>query len=118
MRLLNIFAALSGFIALVALVYSSHGLRETPVGDLATAIDRMRLAGFIQLGAAITGLALANRIGRLNLIGGALILAGAAIFAFTLYGISILGTSATFAPVGGITLLMGWAVLVFAKPGS
>lgn len=118
MRLLNIFAALSGLVALVALIYASHGLRETPVGDLATAIERMKLAGLIQLGAAIAGLALANRGGRLNLIGGALILAGAAIFAFTLYGVSILGAPAMLAPIGGITLLIGWGVLAFAKPDS
>ena len=48
----------------------------------------------------------------------ALILAGAAIFAGTLYGISMLDTPAALAPVGGITLLAGWIVLAFAKPGK
>ena len=118
MRLLNIFAAMSGFLALLALIYASHGLREVPSGDLATAIERIKLAAFIQLGAAAAALAIANRTGRLNLIAGALILAGAAIFAGTLYGISILGTPAALAPVGGVTLLVGWLVLAFAKPAK
>jgi uncharacterized membrane protein YgdD (TMEM256/DUF423 family) len=116
MRVLNIGAALSGLIALAALIYAAHALRVAPDEDLANAVERIKLAAFIQLGAAAAGLAIANRTGRLNMIGGALILAGAAIFAFTLYGVSMFGTPAALAPVGGITLLIGWAVLLFAKP--
>lgn len=118
MRLLNIFAAVSGIVALAALIYAAHGLREVPSGDLATAIERIKLAAFIQLAAAAAALAIANRSGKLNLIAGALILAGAAIFAGTLYGVSILGTPAALAPVGGITLLAGWLALAFANPGK
>jgi len=118
MRLLNIFAAISGLIALAALIYAAHGLREVPSGDLATAVERINLAAFIQLSAAAAALAIANRSGRLNLIAGALILAGAAIFSGTLYGISMFGTPAALAPVGGVTLLIGWLVLAFAKPGK
>ncbi|MGD9814597.1 MAG: DUF423 domain-containing protein [Hyphomonadaceae bacterium] len=118
MRLLNVFAALSGLVALAALIYSAHGLTQSPSSDLATAVERIKLAAFIQLGAAAAGLAIANRTGRLNLLAGALILAGAALFALTLYGVAILGTPAAPAPVGGMLLLLGWLVLAFAKPGN
>lgn len=118
MRLLNVFAALSGLAALAALIYAAHGLTQSPSSDLVTASERIKLAAFIQIGAAAAGLAIANRTGRLNLIAGVLILAGAAIFSFTLYGVAILGTPAMLAPVGGITLLVGWLALAFAKPGN
>jgi uncharacterized membrane protein YgdD (TMEM256/DUF423 family) len=116
MRLLNVFAALSGLIALAALIYAAHAL-NTAAPDAATAVERIKLAAFIQMGAAAAGLAISNRSGRLNLIAGALILAGAAIFAGTLYAVSVLHTPAALAPVGGVTLLAGWALLIFAKPG-
>jgi len=116
MRLLNICAALSGLVALTALIDAAHGFRAGHDQVLTLAIHRMQIAGFIHLGAAAAGLAIANRTGRVNQIGGALILAGAAIFSFTLYGVSLLGTPAALAPVGGIALLIGWALLVFAKP--
>lgn len=113
MRLLNIFAALSGVLALVMLVLAAHALQPTPE-DLA----RIQLGAFIQLGAAAAGLAIANRNGRLNLIAGVMILFGAAVFAGTLYTLAITHSRAIvmLAPVGGITLILGWLVLAFAKP--
>lgn len=113
MRLLNIFAALSGVLALVMLVLAAHALQPAPED-----LDRIHLAAFIQLGAAAAGLAIANRSGRLNLVAGAMILLGAAIFAGTLYTLAITHsrTIVMLAPVGGITLILGWLVLAFAKP--
>lgn len=115
MRLLNVFAALSGLLALAMLVLAAHALQPAPED-----LERIHLAAFLQLGAAASGLAIANRSGRLNLIAGVLILAGAAVFAGTLYTIAITHSRALvmLAPVGGITLLLGWVALVFAKPGA
>ncbi len=115
MRLLNIFAALSGVLALVMLVLAAHALQPAPED-----LDRIQLAAYLQLGAAAAGLAIANRSGRLNLIAGVLILAGAAIFAGTLYTLAITHSRALvmLAPVGGITLILGWVTLAFAKPGA
>ncbi len=115
MRLLNVFAALSGLLALSMLVLAAHALQPAPED-----LERIKLAAFLQLGAAASGLAIANRSGRLNLIAGVLILTGAAVFAGTLYAIAITHSHALvmLAPVGGITLLLGWVVLVFAKPGA
>jgi uncharacterized membrane protein YgdD (TMEM256/DUF423 family) len=115
MRLLNVFAAVSGLVALVMLVLASHALQPA-----AEDLDRLQLAAFVQLGAAAAGLALANRNGVLNLVAGIMILAGAAVFSGTLYTLAITHSRALImlAPVGGITLILGWVVLVFAKPGA
>lgn len=115
MRLLNVFAALFGVVALVMLVLAAHALQPAPED-----LDRIQLAAFIQLGAAAAGLALANRSGVLNLVAGIMILAGAAIFGGILYTLAITHSRALImlAPVGGITLILGWVVLVFAKPSA
>ena len=115
MRLLNILAALSGVLALIMLVLAAHALQPSPED-----LERIKLAAYLQLGAAAAGLAIANRSGRLNLIAGFLILAGAAIFAGTLYTLAITHSQALImlAPVGGITLILGWVTLVFTKPGA
>lgn len=113
MRLLNVFAALSGALALIMLVLVSHALQlDGPDAD------RMQLGAFIQLFAACAALAIANRSGKLNLIAGAMILAGAAIFAGVLYTLSLthMRAVAMLAPVGGITLILGWIVLAFTRP--
>ena len=80
MRLLNIFAALSGVLALGVLVLAAHALQPTPED-----LERIKLAAYLQLGAAGAGLAIANRSGRLNLIAGAMILLGAAIIIWSLH---------------------------------
>jgi uncharacterized membrane protein YgdD (TMEM256/DUF423 family) len=115
MRLLNIFAALSGVLALVMLVLAAHALQPAPQD-----LERIKLAAYLQLAAAAAGLAIANRSGRLNLIAGLLILAGAAIFAGTLYTLAITHSRALIllAPVGGLTLILGWVTLAFTKPGA
>ena len=95
------------------LVYAAHGLTQAEQVD----IERIKLAAFIQMGAAAAALAISNRSGRINLIAGALIVGGAAIFSVTLYTFALGVRGITFlAPIGGITLLLGWAALLFAKP--
>ncbi|HYD88637.1 MAG TPA: DUF423 domain-containing protein [Vitreimonas sp.] len=113
MRLLNVFAALSGAFALIMLVLVAHALQLA--GPDA---DRMQLAAFIQLTAAAAALAVAQRSGKLNLIAGAMILAGAAIFSSALYALSLTQARsfAMLAPIGGMTLIAGWIALAFARP--
>lgn len=115
MRSVNIAAALSGLLALGMLVAAAHPLRDAlqPVD-----LERVKLAAFVQMGAACAGLALANRSGLLNATAAAMILGGAAFFAGVLYAISLTGSHAfaMLAPIGGATLILGWLVLVFAKP--
>jgi len=113
MRLLNVFAALSGALALIMLVLVAHALQLAPPDA-----DRIELAAFIQLTAAAATLAIANRDGKLNLIAGAMILAGAAVFAGTLYTLALTHTRSVvmLAPLGGITLIAGWIALAFTTP--
>lgn len=115
MRILNIFAALSGALALVMLALTAHALDLAPPDA-----ERVHLGGFIQLGAAAAALAVANRSGRLNLVAGAMILAGAALFAGALYALALTHARAfaMLAPVGGATLILGWLVLALAKSGK
>ena len=112
MRLLNIFAALTGACAFVALAYHAHsGAGET---------DPIIFAALAQLSAAAANLAIANRVGRLNLIGGAVLLAGANIFAGVIQLTAFVGEHPfhALAPVGGSLTILGWLVLAFAKPSS
>jgi len=113
MRLLNIFAALSGALALIMLVLVAHVLALEPADA-----DRLRLGASMQLFAAAAGLAIANRAGRLNLVAGAMILGGAALFAGALYALALMHAGAVLAPIGGVTLIAGWIILAFAKPGT
>ncbi|GAM97602.1 hypothetical protein U91I_01229 [alpha proteobacterium U9-1i] len=115
MRAINIGAAANGVVALAMLVLAAHALRDNLSPE---ALTRIQLGAFLQMFAACAGLALANRSGALNLIGAALILSGAAVFAATLYAISLTGNSglAMAAPIGGIAMIAGWGVIAFAKP--
>jgi len=115
MRILNIFAALSGACGLIMLVLVAHALALEPVDS-----ERVRTAAYLQLFAAAAGLAIANRAARLNFIAGAAILCGSALFALALYMLAIVHSPGLImlAPVGGITMIAGWFLLAFAKPGA
>ncbi len=112
MRVLNIASALSGALALVMLAFAHHALADDPDGGI------VLVGAIAQLAAAGAGLAIANRSGRLNLIAGALIVGGAALFAQAIYlGAFHLYTLHILAPVGGAAMIAGWIMLAFTKPG-
>lgn len=115
MRWINIGAALSGLIALAMLVLAAHALQPAPED-----LERIKMAAYLQLFNAAAGLALANRSGRLNVIAAALMLGGAALFAVALHTLAIAHSNAIvmIAPVGGISMMIGWALAIFAKPGA
>lgn len=117
MRAINIFAGLTGVVALVMLVLASHALRATLAPE---DLERIRMAAYLQLFSACAGLALANRSGKLNAIGAFLILGGASVFALALYTLAVAGSAALImaAPVGGISMIAGWAIVAFAKPSA
>lgn len=116
MRLINVLAALSGALALIMLTIAAHALPGAAAADL----ERIHLGGFIQLASAAAGLALANRDGRLNALAAAMILVGAALFSGTLYALALTHARgiAILAPVGGVTLILGWIALAFTKPAA
>lgn len=112
MHRLNICAALMGALALGALA----GRHLRPDID----VDTLMLAAIAQLSAATAGLAIANRGARLNAIAGAIILAGAFIFGGEIYFAAFTGNHnfIMLAPVGGTSMIVGWILLAFAKPGE
>lgn len=111
MRWLNIFAALSGAAALIALASERHLNADADLNTL-------MMAGIAQLSAAAAGLAIANRASRLNAIAGGLILTGAAIFAGQIYFGAFTGNHAFImvTPIGGALMILGWVALAFARP--
>lgn len=113
MRWINIFAALSGVVALTMLA-ASHHLRSNP--DFSFVL----IAALAQLSAAAACLAISNRSGRLNLVAGALMLIGAGLFAGEIYWSSFDDNHPfhMLAPVGGSLLMLGWIVLAFTKPSA
>lgn len=115
MRAINVFAGLTGVVALVMLVLAAHALRATLTPE---DLERLRTAAYLQLFSACAGLALANRSGKLNAIGAFLILGGSTLFALALYTLAIAGSAALImiAPIGGISMIAGWAVVALAKP--
>lgn len=115
MRWINVVAAATGLVALVMLVLADHALQPAPED-----LERIRMAAYLQLFSACAGLAIANRAGRMNLIAGALMLTGSTLFAAALYTLAIAHSHAILmiAPVGGISMIIGWALLIFAKPGA
>lgn len=111
MRLVNMFSALTGASALIALAALRHSAPDADYSAILT-------AGLMQLSAAAAGLAVAGRTGRLNLIAAATLLIGANIFGAVIY------LNATYpahpfhalAPVGGGLSILSWILLAFAPP--
>jgi uncharacterized membrane protein YgdD (TMEM256/DUF423 family) len=110
MRLVNIFSALTGALALIMLAVLRHG---SNVGDYSAVLT----GGVTQLSAAAAGLAIAGRSGRLNLIAAAMILIGANIFAGVIYtsALNPAHPFRAFAPIGGGLQILGWLTLAFAS---
>ena len=79
LRLIHICAALTGAYAFIALA----GARHAPGAN--ADFSALIMAALAQISAASAGLAIAQRSGSLNVIGAALILAGANIFASVIY---------------------------------
>jgi uncharacterized membrane protein YgdD (TMEM256/DUF423 family) len=112
MRIVHILSALTGAAAFILLAASHHG-----GNDNANAI----LAALAQVSAATAGLAMArHRLSRLSAAAAYTLLAGANLFAASLYaGIYFAETPfGLLAPLGGGALIIGWLLLAFAQPAS
>lgn len=109
MRVINLLAGLTGAYCFIMLAGAHH--------SGADAGNTLILAALAQIGAAAAGLAVAQRTSRLALIGAAILLAGANLFATVLYLNALVGAHPLhmLAPIGGTLLIAGWAVLAFAK---
>lgn len=116
MRILIIFAALTGLVAVALGAFGAHGLE----GRLSEkAADWWETATFYALPHAIAALAIAlsGQI-KLALAGWAFVI-GATIFAGSLYAMTLLSLAGAAAPwlgaitpVGGLSMLTGWGLIV------
>lgn len=111
---LTVFAAILGFTGVALGAFGAHGLESRLTAD---GKDWWDTATFYLLIHAVAALAagFSGRIG-LTAAGGWAFLIGAAIFAGTLYAMA-LGAPRWFGaitPIGGVTLLIGWALVGIA----
>jgi len=115
MRILNIVGALNGACALIVLAAAMHLGRASISEHM---FGAMQMAGYLQLGGGAACLALANRNDRVSLVAGAMIGAGAAIFAAAIDLGAVTNNQALLfgAPVGGLLMIFGWLGVAFATP--
>ena len=73
--------------------------------------ERLALAAVFTFGHGLALVAIAARASRLATIARAAFVAGIALFCGTLVGAALLDWPSTFAPWGGIALMLGWAIL-------
>lgn len=102
MTRITIFAALSAALGVAAGAYGAHGAD-------AQAAEWLSTGSLYQMVHAVAAIALASRHPRIA----TLLLAGAAVFALTLYAMALgaphwLGA---VTPIGGVMMIAGWLVL-------
>ena len=105
-RTLWLIAALSAAIAVAAGAFGAHGA-ATP-----KAAEWLRTGGLYQMVHAVAAIAIARHFPR----SAALLLAGAAIFALTLYAMA-LGAPRWFGaitPIGGTLMIAGWLAMAWS----
>lgn len=107
-RPLLVLAALHGFLAVAFGAFAAHGVAD-PVakGWLDTGARYEALHG-------VAAIAVASLPVRFARVAGWLFIAGAALFAFSLYALAFGAPRATgmFTPLGGVALLAGWGALL------
>ncbi|MEZ5927670.1 MAG: DUF423 domain-containing protein [Parvularculaceae bacterium] len=118
MNMKLIVAGLVGFLAVALAAFGAHGLPAT-LPDIQR--NAYMTGGQFHLAHALllAALALGPRSARLAWSYGAILL-GTAIFCGVLYAYALTGNGriAMFAPVGGLTLMIGWLLLAAAGLGG
>ncbi|KAF0178835.1 MAG: DUF423 domain-containing protein [Hyphomonadaceae bacterium] len=107
-RSLLALAALHGFLAVAFGAFAAHG------------VDDVAAKGWLETGAryealhAVAALVLTSLPVRFARVAGWLFIAGAALFAFSLYALAFGAPRATgmITPLGGVALLGGWGALL------
>ncbi|MBR0657020.1 DUF423 domain-containing protein [Plastoroseomonas arctica] len=115
-RLWIALGALAGLGAVALSAWSAHGLPQmlepAPLDAVRSAIT---LQGWHALALVATGLFAAQRGGILPQIAGAAFFLGMLMFCGAVYSANLAGIRlGPVAPVGGITLMLGWALLFLA----
>ena len=107
------FAALQGFIAVAAGAFAAHGVTDPQVKDWLRTGAQYQLAHVV---AAMAALGLFGRSLRGARLAAWLFLVGAALFSGSLYMMALTGARwlGAVTPVGGLSMLAGWASLAWA----
>lgn len=110
-------AALMGGLAVVMGAFAAHGLR--PVLSermLATFETGARYQMYHALAIGLAAFAMRGRASRLANIAAALFLTGTLLFSGSLYLLALTGVTSLgmVTPVGGLSLIAGWAALALA----
>ena len=105
-RGLTIAAALSAALAIGAGAFGAHGAASPQ------AAEWLRTGGLYQLIHGVAALALASRFPRATVA----LLAGAALFALTLYAMALGGPRwlGAVTPIGGVLMIGGWLAVTMA----
>ena len=111
-RALLVLAALCGLMAVAAGAFGAHGVADPQAKGWLQTGGQYQLVHAV---AAVACVALAPRLGRVAALAGWLFVAGGLVFGGTLYLMAFGGPQVLGAvtPVGGLLLMIGWAVLAF-----
>jgi uncharacterized membrane protein YgdD (TMEM256/DUF423 family) len=121
-RLFLTLASLNGFLAVALGAFGAHGLRDrmATLADGAERLDWWRTAAHFHLVHALALGLVAVLAGRapatLLAVAGWAFFAGIALFSGSLYAMVLTGLRAfgPLTPLGGVSFLIGWAVLAWA----
>jgi uncharacterized membrane protein YgdD (TMEM256/DUF423 family) len=108
------FAALQGFLAVAAGAFAAHGVSDPAARDWLRTGAQYGLAHVLAAMAALALLGAGARGGR---PAAWLFLAGAAVFSGSLYLMALTGARwlGAVTPIGGLSMLAGWACLAWAS---
>jgi len=107
--------ALLGFVGVAAGAFGAHALRSRiPDARLATFRTAVEYQVWHALATATTGIAAARWASGWAAAGGWAFVVGVVLFSGSLYAVALTGSRAwaAVAPVGGVALLAGWAMLL------
>lgn len=116
-KLLILYAAINGFLAVTLGAFAAHGLETIIAADLletfVTAVDYHMYHSLALLGTAVLGLQFPQE--KLLRLAGILFLLGILFFSGSLYLLALSGARwlGAIAPIGGIFFLAAWANLVW-----
>lgn len=115
-RLIGLLGAVLGLVAVGLAAWASHGLAATLAGD---DLRRVAIAVAMQFGHALLLLVIAaetrHRPAPLAALAGLAIVLGVALFCGSLWWRALTGGGSSWAPVGGLLLMLGWALVALQQ---
>lgn len=116
-RIIIASAAIIGLISVIAGAAGTHALRDTlEAGELRTFETAARFQMYHALALLAVGMLALRWQSRALAVSAALFTLGILLFSGSLYILALtgIGTFGAIAPIGGVSLMVGWASLAFA----